>query len=188
MRAYKRTIEDLSEVLNRSRSKKEQDIAEEFRSILKTLYEGFKIEVSTKFLRGLIKNPNNLKKSQRVKYLLRKAGLKTYRRNRYFKGFVLQKWRTEIKEFKHIEGKAIYKRNLSLTEEEARQIFEIKEVEKKTGVELYSKAQEDFNKKQNIRTAVNLGGGVAIAGIRNQNIGRFFRSNQKEVLFFIKGY
>lgn len=189
MREYTQVLEDLKAVVNQGRSRKNQHIEEEFKAILKELYNGFNKEISTKFLRALIySKKSNIQKSQRVKYLIMKSGLKTKRRNRYFKGWMLQKWKTDLIEYAHREDGLIYYGNLSYTEEEAQQEAQIKEVALKNGIELYNRAEEDFNRRQNLREAINRGGGVFIKDIKPQTIGKLTKPQQKEVLFFVTGF
>ena len=189
MRTYKKTLLNLKHIVNSGRSRKGQNIGQEFKGVVKELNDDFGQDISTKFLRALISlEKSNRQKSHRIKYLICKGGLKTRRQNRYLNGWIFQKWNTDITEYAHKENGLIYFKDLSLTEDEARQVLEINEVKNKSGIELNQPAEENLKHRQNRRTAINKGGGVYIKDVKNQQIGRFFKSNSKEVLYFIEGF
>ena len=80
MRTYKEILTDIKKLLNKKRNK---ETAQDFKKCLYELVKNYKIVLSTKFLRNLIStDKNNRQKTQRVKYLITKAGLKRKRENR----------------------------------------------------------------------------------------------------------
>ena len=169
MRAYNKTLLNLKQVVNNGRSKKGQDIGQEFKIIVKELNDDFGKQISTKFLRALISlDKSSRQKTHRIKYLICKGGLKTLRQNRHFLGWVFQKWRTDITTYGKKENGLIYEGFPSHFFNEKMVLIE--------------------EEKLNRRNAINKGGGVFVKDIKNQQVGKFFKSNSKEVLYFIVGY
>lgn len=166
---YKQTLNHLKQVVNFGRSKKGQDVGQDFKAVIKGLYDNFGKEISTKFLRALISlEKTNRYKIHRIKYLICKGGLKTKRVNRYPNGWIFQKWNTDITEYRHKENGLIY-------EGFPRHFF---------NEEMNLINEEGLNR----RNAINKGGGVYVKDIKNQEVGRFFKGNSKEVLYFIGGF
>jgi len=176
MRTYQEVLTDLKEVINTKRNK---NTSESFKNCLKDLYDNFKIELSTKFLRTLINSDkNNRQKTYRIKYLYRKEGLKTQRRNKYFNGWDNKKRDVKIIEYEHTIG-LIYN-------DFPRHLFN-----KYMIIEDIKTKENDYysNKdKLNLRNSINKGYGVQIKNIETQTIGNFFKIHNKEVLFFIIGF
>ena len=186
MKNYQSTINNLTQILNNGRSKKGQNIGEEFKQVVKELHDGHGQSISTKFLRNLVNlEKSNRQKSLRVNYLISKAGLKTERNNRYIFGWTSQIWNTYATEYAHNENGLIYQDELTLSEDEQKQINQINEVKQKHNIELFSIAESEFNERQQRRTAINKGGGVYIKEVKPVQVGKFFKANSKEVLFFI---
>ncbi len=167
---YEQTISSLKSVVNSGRSKKGQNIGLNFKAVVKGLYDNFGQEISTKFLRALISlDKSNRYKTHRMNYLIRKGGLKTQRRVRGFTGWVFQKWKTDITEYKHKENGLIY-------DEFPRHLF---------NEEMVLRDEE----KLSLRNGINKGGGVFVKDIKPQNVGRFFIDRaSKEILYFITGF
>ncbi len=166
---YEQTISSLKQVVNMGRSKKGQNIGEDFKTVVKGLYDNFGQEITTKFLRALVNlEKTNRYKTHRIKYLICKGGLKTRRQNRYINGWIFQKWRTDKTEYGHKENGLIY-------EEFPRGLFD---------EEMILRDEE----KLSLRNGINKGGGVFVKDIKNQQVGKFFKGNSKEVLYFIEGF
>lgn len=207
MQKYANLIKNLTKVLNQNRSLKNQDIGKEFKNILIDFKTYFKTELSTKFLKNLIKNKDNRNKTYRLKYLLKISGLKTQKQNRYFKTPIAPNFKKDIVEYITIPFNSVKKENLfnieeinqyekiikpyDLTEAEKQQLKEIEEIKINSGVALYPKAlkeNEAKNKKKKAFYNESLGF-VKIKKITTQNVGLSeFRANTKEVLFNIVGF
>ena len=169
MKNYEKTLLNLKQVVNMGRSKKGFDIGEEFNFIIKSLNDEFGKEITTKFLRNLVSlDKSNRQKTHRIVYLLKKSGLKTRRQNRYINGWIFQKWRTDKTEYGHKENGLIYT-------EFPRSLF---------NEQMILRDEE----KLSLRNGINKGGGVFIKDIKSQNVGKFFKGNSKEVLYFITGF
>lgn len=157
-----------------------------FLECLKSLKYNFGQEVSTKFLRDLCEVMAFRKKTYRISYLLKANKLKTEKRTRFFKGWDLNKGIIEIVEYKHNTKKIPYIDKCELTTEEQQQKRELQEMNNKTGINIFSRAEESLSLRQNLRDAVNIGGGVFIKDVKNQEVSSLFIRNHKEVLNFVK--
>jgi hypothetical protein len=103
---YNKVLTDLENSLNGTLNK---DNSKVFLKSIKTLKEDFKKNISTRFLRDLMKSTPNREKTRRINYLLRKSGLttkKTLREN--FKEWVLNSYITEIKSYAFNQEGQVY--------------------------------------------------------------------------------
>lgn len=169
----------LKNVIN---AKRNGNTAEDFKICLKDLYENFKIELSTKFLRTLVNSDRtNRQITNRIRYLIRRAGLKTQRRNRYFDDWANQHYKKDIVEYEHKKG-LIY----PTTFNDVRYLFnEFMIIEDIRNKENDWKSKKD---KLNLRNAINKGSGVFVKNVREEEVSSFFKTHEKEVLFFIVGF
>lgn len=106
MMTYNKVLTDLENSLNGTLNK---DNSKVFLKSIKTLKEDFKKNISTRFLRDLMKSTPNREKTRRINYLLRKSGLttkKTLREN--FKEWVLNSYITEIKSYAFNQEGQVY--------------------------------------------------------------------------------
>ncbi len=180
MNTYKSTLNNLTQIINNGRKRKGRSIGNEFKAVVRELHEQHGKDISTKFLRGLVSlEKSNRQKSQRITYLILKSGLKTQRENRYIFGWTSQNWRTDITEYAHKENGLIYCEFPRYLFNEEMEISDIRNKE------------NDFKSNQDklsLRNGINKGGGVYIKNVTPQNIGKFFKANSKEVLYFITGF
>lgn len=165
-KTYDGILKNLKEIINTKRNKK---TPENFKNCLRELKDNFNFELSTKFLRNLVNTDDRRKKTFRIAYLIRRAGLTTRRQNRYFDRWANQIRNIEVTEYQHTDG-FIY-------DDFPRHLF---------NEEMKIKGENE--NRLNLRNAINLNGGVKIKKIsvaRDVNI--FFKTHDgKEVLFFIK--
>jgi len=179
---YIKCIEGLRETLNKKRDKQTSEKLINFLGILKN---DFGKSVSTKFLKNLMGNErSNRQKTYRMSYLLRKANLKTTRKNRYFRNWINSTWKGTITEYGH-NDKPIYKNPCELSEPEQEQLNQIKGIENICGIALFPKPLKDLDERQHRRNGINKGGGVFIKNFYSQTFGREARANKKEVLYFV---
>lgn len=209
MKEYQEIIIDLTRVLNNKSFNGKGKIKELFKDSLRDLARFHGIELSTKFLRGLITSgKNNRQKTYRLSYLLRNAGLKKRKQNRYFNLWENQIRDIDVIEYAHKEGKKIYYEECVLTDIEKQQLTEIEEVKRAYGIELvkypliFSEISEQKRKghnptlpeRQNLRKAINSNGNKGTEGVYIKNVGtakdvnNFFKTTEKEVLIFPTGF
>lgn len=96
---YGEIIENIEEVLNRKRERKDQNTAEEFRNLLIQLKEEFGQVLSTYYLRGLIEG-TGVQKSKRLRYVLSRAGLDRERHQKFFKSKCYSQGERNIQDYK----------------------------------------------------------------------------------------
>ncbi len=186
MREYFKVENSLIELVNSGRAKKGQDKGKELKALLTEFKTDYKKELSTLFLRNLIQNLTNRQKTFRVAYLLKKANLKTYRKNYYFDNWANQNYKTDVVEYRHKKNGLIYENDCVLSEDETEQLRVINLVKKHNNIDLFNKPLNDLSIRQSRRTAINKEGGVFIKDIRVQNIGNFFKTTEKKTFFMIK--
>jgi len=176
---YAQVLKNLSRTIN---AKRNGNTAENFKMCLKDLYNNFKIELSTKFLRTLVNSDRtNRQITNRIRYLIRRAGLKTQRRNRYFDDWANQHYKKDIVEYEHKKG-LVYPTAFN----DVRYLFnEFMIIEDVRNKENDFKSDKD---KLNLRNAINKGSSVYVKNIREEEVSNFFKTHEKEVLFFIVGF
>jgi len=182
MTTYKQALMDLSKSINYNGNgrKKGLNNNERFKTAILNLYENFKIELSTKFLRTLVNSDrNNRQKTQRIKYLIKRAGLKTTRRIKYFDDWAFQHYRKEIIEYEHTDG-LIY----PTTFNDVRYLFNDFMI-----VEDVRNKENDFKSDKDklvLRNAINKCGDVRVKDVRETEVSNFFKTHEKQILFFIE--
>jgi hypothetical protein len=163
--------------------------AEEFLISLKTLKDVFGKEISTDFIRNLMKGKTNRQKTFRIAYILKLAGLNTAIGIKPLKYWGLSKRHIEVVEYIHAKGK-VYSFPCELSEEEQAQIKELKGLTENTGVEMLGTAEREFNERQRIRNAINGFNGLGGAEVKEYHTietGKdFFSQTEQKVLHFIK--
>ena len=176
MREYQELLTDLKRAINTKRNGK---TAEDFKKCLRDLYEDFKTELSTKFLRTLVNSDRNgRQKTHRIRYLIRRAGLKTQRRNRYFGEWENQLYKKDIVEYEHTDGLQ-YLTSFNDVRHLFNEFMIVEDVRNK---------DNDFKSNKDklvLRNAINKGGGVRVKDIREIEVFNFFRTHEKETFFFV---
>ena len=179
---YIQVLNGLSETLNTKRDKK---TPEKMVYFLKILKNDFGKNLSTKFLKDLLVDKTNREKTKRISYLLRRANLKTERKQRFFREWVNNKWRGDITEYAHSKNGTIYKNECVLSDSEQEQLNAIRGIEEKHGVALYPTPLKNLEERQHRRDIINREGGVFVKNCYSQTFGRECRQGKKEVLFFV---
>ncbi len=156
-----------------------------FSQSLRELKNTFGEDISTKFLIGLSDLSDIKKKSQRVKYLLRRSEFKTKRVTNIYKIQGLAKYKTDIVIWGHDEKNKPFPEVVELTYGEKRQIEELKEFKEKTNIDLFSHAEEEHSDRQKQRNAFNLGGGAVVRDVRVAQVGNFAIIRRQEVLYMV---
>ena len=156
-----------------------------FSDSVKNLKNGFNIEVSTKFLRGLSDLNDTRKTTRRINYLMRVSGLKTKRVYNIFKVRGINKYKTSIVTWGHDKKNKPFPEVVGLTDSEKRQIAEIKAVKEDFGVDLFDHATANLNDRQKRRNAFNYGGGAVVRNVKMVDVGSFAVMRREEVLYMV---
>jgi len=93
-REYMQIVNDIKEILT---TKKRAGTATRFRELIEEIrqYHG----VTTKWLKGLMEGISERQKTYRIKYLLKRAGLKTVKTYRYYNELNNHTWLGEIVDY-----------------------------------------------------------------------------------------
>ncbi len=156
-----------------------------FSQSIRELKLSFSEDISTKFLIGLSDLKDNKKKSQRIKYLLRRSELKTKRTYNTYKIQGVSKYRTDVIVWGHDEKNKPFPEVVGLTDNERRQIAEIKELSENTGINLFNHAKAEHSDRQKQRNAFNCGGGAVVRDVRVIQVGNFAVMRRQEVLYMV---
>lgn len=173
------------EVLNNlKRSVNEKGLNLLFSQSIKTLKDDFHQEISTKFLRGLSDIDDLEKRSQRIKYLLKRNEFNTKRVLNIYEVRGTNQYKSDVIIWGH-DKKDIPFKYSGLTDSEKRQIQEIKQLKEETGISLFPFAEQKFNDRKKTTDAFNLGGGAVIRDVKVFGVGKYSVGYREEVLFII---
>ena len=157
-----------------------------FDKSIKDLRNNFEIEVSTKFLRGLSDLNDTRKQTKRISYLLRKNKLKTKRITNICKIRGINQYKTSVIIWGHDKKTKPFPETEGLTDNEKRQIAEIRRVKEESGISLFNHAEKDLNNRQKQRNAFNLGGGAVVRDVKVIYVGNYAVMNRGEILHIVK--
>ncbi len=156
-----------------------------FKKSIRDLKNNFNIEVSTKFLRGLSNLPDTRKQTKRISYLMRKTKLKTKRVSNIIKVRGVNQYKTDVIIWGHDEKTKPFPEAEGLTDNEKRQIAEIKAIKEGCGIELFNHAEANLSDRQKQRDAFNLGGGAVVRDVKIINVGSYAVMHRQEILHIV---
>lgn len=157
-----------------------------FAQSIKDFREHFGAEISTKFLRGLSDLEDTRKKTKRISYLMSKNKLKTIRISNIYKVRGVSKYKTSVITWGHDKSVKPFPAVVGLTDDEKRQIAEVKAFSEKTGVDLFDHATSNLNDRQKRRNAFNYGGGAVVRDVKVVQIGSYGVTHRSEVLYIVR--
>ena len=174
-----------SEVLtNLKQSINQKGLTQVFADSIKTLKYGFGEEVSTKFLRSLSNLNDNRKKTRRINYLIKNSGFSTTRTLNFYDVRGVNGHKVEVVDWGHDKKTQVFL-TAELTDNEKRQIAELKQIQKEAGISLFNHAEADFKDRQATTNAFNIGGGAVVRDVRVVGVGAFEVEHRSEVLFMV---
>lgn len=176
---HKEVLDNLKQSINK------KGLSLIFADSIKMLKDSFNEDVSTKFLRGLSDSDDNRKKTRRISYLMRKNNLSTKRTLNFYKIRGVFGNRAEVVEWGHDKRVKPFQ-EAQLTDNEKRQISELKTLQEETGLSLFNHAEEDFSDRQKTTDAFNIGGGAVVRDVRVIRVGEFAIKRRSEVLFMVE--
>lgn len=177
MRSYEQITEELKQVLNTNFDK---DIGNHFKELLQELKQGYFISVDMKFLKNLIDSSDKKQKSNRVLYILNKAGLKIRQTAVLNKEWIFQKYKTEIIVYHNNPNKKVYSDELVLNSCDDDKGSLLKAGFTDEEIKLLSEDSKKLiiqQERQNTRNAINKTGKPFIKEVKNINVGKSFIGN-----------
>lgn len=157
-----------------------------FKECVRDLKNNFNIKLSTKFLRGLSDLPDTRKQTRRINYLIRVTKLKTKRISNIVKIRGVNQYKTIVTIWGHDEKNKPFPEVVGLTDDEKRQIAEIKRVKEESGISLFNHAKADSSNRQKQRNAFNLGGGAVVRDVKVINVGNYAIMSRQEILYIVE--
>ncbi len=175
-------MEYIEVVNNLQKSINEKGLSLLFSKSIKDFKEFFEVEVSTKFLRGLSDLNDTRKTTKRIMYLMNKNKLKTKRATNIFKIRGVNSYVAVLTEWGHDEKNKPFPEVVGLTDDEKRQIEEMKGFSDYTGVELFNHAEANHSDRQNTRNAFNYMGGAVVRSSSVVKVGSYAVTKRGEIL------
>lgn len=167
---------------NLKKSINEKHLSLLFLQSIKELKNSFGVNVSTKFLRGLSNLKDTRKKTKRISYLLRINKLKTIRETNIIKVRGINSYCAVIITWGHDEKNKPFPEVVGLTDNEKRQIKEIRNLSEEIGIDLFNHAEAEHSDRQKTRNAINYGGGAVVRDVKVVKVGNFAVLKRSEIL------
>lgn len=167
---------------NLQKSINEKGLSLLFSKSIKDFKVYFGVDISTKFLRGLSDLNNTRKTTKRISYLISKNKLKTKRATNIYKIRGVNSYIAVLTEWGHDEKNKPFPEVVGLTDDERRQIEEMKSFSENTGIDLFNHAEANKNGRQQTRNAMNYKGGAVVRSSSVVKVGSYAVIKRSEIL------
>lgn len=167
---------------NLQRSINEKGLSLLFSKSIKDFKVYFGVDISTKFLRGLSDLNDTRKTTKRITYLMNKNKLKTKRATNIYKIRGVNSYIAVLTEWGHDEKNKPFPEAVGLTDDEKRQIEEMKSFSENTGIDLFNHAEANRNGREHTRKAFNYKGGAVVRDVKVVKVGSYAVMSRSEVL------